>query len=68
MGLMVGASILGLLILYVGVENHDTFFVLAELSHFVGLGVLIYSLVTKRNCGGLSLRSQELTALFLAIR
>lgn len=50
------------------IEDHDSLFVASEGVHFVGIGVLAYKIIRKRNCGGLSLRTQELTALFLAIR
>ena len=41
---------------------------LAEAVHFGGIAVLAYKLVRKRNCGGLSLQTQILTAAFLGIR
>ena len=41
---------------------------LAEAVHFAGIAVLAYKLVRKRNCGGLSLQTQILTAAFLGIR
>lgn len=44
-----------LVILWRTVEDHDTLFVLAEASHFVGLGVLLYKLNTKQSCTGASL-------------
>ena len=57
-----------LLTLWFVIEDHDTLFVLSESVHFLGIGVLAYKLVRKRNSGGLSLRTQELTALFLLVR
>ncbi|XP_044492151.1 ER lumen protein-retaining receptor erd-2.2-like isoform X2 [Mangifera indica] len=50
------------------VKNHDYFFIASEAIHAVGIIVLIYKLKTTKTCSGLSLRSQELTALFLAVR
>ena len=92
------------------IEDHDNLFVMAEVVHFLGIGLLAYKLTKKKNAGGalqharilvgppmhehsyesritaapcasmagsiynwmvragLSLRTQELTALFLAIR
>jgi len=57
-----------LLTLWFVVEDHDTLFVLSESVHFIGIGVLAYKLIRKRNSGGLSLRTQELTAIFLLVR
>ncbi|CAL5224074.1 g6699 [Coccomyxa viridis] len=62
-----GAAFL-LFLLWLVIEDHDNLFIMAEVVHFLGIGVLIYKLWTKKNAGGLSLRSQELTALFLAVR
>ncbi|XP_044502773.1 ER lumen protein-retaining receptor erd-2.2-like isoform X1 [Mangifera indica] len=50
------------------VKNHEFFFIASEATHAAGIIVLIYKLTTKKTCSGLSLRSQELTALFLAVR
>ena len=41
-----------LLLLWFVVEDHDTLFVLSEAVHFVGIGLLAYKLLKKRNCGG----------------
>ncbi|GAB4822734.1 hypothetical protein N2152v2_009780 [Parachlorella kessleri] len=57
-----------LLLLWFVVEDHDTLFILSESVHFLGIGVLAYKLLTKKNCSGLSLRTQELTAVFLLVR
>lgn len=50
------------------VDDHDNLFVAAEAVHAFGICVLIYKLTKERTCAGLSLKSQELTALFLAVR
>ncbi|CAA6673492.1 unnamed protein product [Spirodela intermedia] len=50
------------------VHDHDNLFVAAEACHSIGISVLIYKLTKERTCAGLSLKSQELTALFLAVR
>ncbi|GKU86005.1 hypothetical protein SLEP1_g594 [Rubroshorea leprosula] len=50
------------------VRDHGSFFVASEAIHALGILVLIYKLSTKRTCSGLSLRSQEVTAIFLAVR
>eukprot|EP00884_Botryococcus_braunii_P004352 jgi/Botrbrau1/13918/Bobra.136_2s0010.1 len=63
----IGALLL-LLLLWLVIEDHDNLFVMAEVVHFLGIALLVYKLVSKRNCGGLSLQSQYLTAIFLAVR
>ncbi|KAL3621313.1 hypothetical protein CASFOL_036225 [Castilleja foliolosa] len=64
------------------VHDHDNLFVAAEAVHSIGILVLIYKLMKERTCAGtlmgsmsliyvmagLSLKSQELTAIFLAVR
>ncbi|PWZ39369.1 hypothetical protein Zm00014a_032641 [Zea mays] len=50
------------------VHDHDNLFVAAEAAHALGIGVLIYKLTKEKTCAGLSLKSQDLTALFLAVR
>ncbi|RAL43409.1 unnamed protein product [Cuscuta campestris] len=61
-------ALAALLALSRSVKDRNQFFVAAEAIHFAGILVLIYKLIRKKSCSGLSLRSQELTALFLAIR
>ncbi|KAL0389876.1 UNVERIFIED_CONTAM: hypothetical protein Scaly_0344700 [Sesamum calycinum] len=60
------------------VHDHNQFFVVSEAVHFAGILVLIYKLTTRRlalvlileqiEFSGLSLKTQELTAIFLAAR
>lgn len=50
------------------VHDHDNLFVAAEAIHSIGIIVLIYKLTKEKTCAGLSLKSQELTAIFLAVR
>ncbi|CAL5402231.1 unnamed protein product [Camellia sinensis] len=50
------------------VHDHDNLFVAAEAVHSAGICVLIYKLTKEKTCAGLSLKSQELTAIFLAVR
>ncbi|XP_016450026.2 uncharacterized protein LOC107774883 [Nicotiana tabacum] len=50
------------------IHEHNHFFVLAEFAHFVGILVLIYKLSTLKTCSGLSLKTQQLTAIFLFVR
>ena len=83
-----------LFLMWLVIEDHDNLFIMAELVHFAGIGMLLYKLFSKKNAGGmesyhscsncnlpnaawshtdfrdpgLSLRSQELSALFLGIR
>ncbi|KAF6261315.1 hypothetical protein COO60DRAFT_1636898 [Scenedesmus sp. NREL 46B-D3] len=57
-----------LLILWRTIEDHDTLFVLAEVAHFVGIGLLAFKMYSKRSAAGLSAQTQILTTLFLVIR
>ncbi|KAL1816915.1 hypothetical protein DCAR_0521326 [Daucus carota subsp. sativus] len=66
MGIMVVISALVGLRMFV--KDHNHFFVASEAIHAAGILVLIFKLATKRNCSGLSLKTQELTALFTALR
>ncbi|XP_042391492.1 ER lumen protein-retaining receptor erd-2.2-like isoform X2 [Zingiber officinale] len=66
--LSVVAGIAALVFLRFIVYDHDNLFVAAEAVHAVGISVLIYKLTKERTCAGLSLKSQDLTALFLAAR
>jgi len=50
------------------VHDHDNLFVAAEAIHALGIAVLIYKLTKEKTCAGLSLKSQELTAMFLGVR
>ncbi|KAK2662748.1 hypothetical protein Ddye_001322 [Dipteronia dyeriana] len=50
------------------VKNRDYFFIASEAVHAAGIIILIYKLTTKKTCSGLSLKTQELTAIFLAVR
>ncbi|PSC76101.1 ER lumen -retaining receptor [Micractinium conductrix] len=66
--LSIVGGVLALLLLWFVVEDHDTLFILSESVHFLGIGLLAYKLIKKRAAGGLSLRTQELTAAFLLVR
>lgn len=50
------------------VKDSNHFFVASEAIHAAGILVLIYKLTTQKTCSGLSLRMQELTAIFLGVR
>ena len=65
---LVFGCVVVLLFLKLVVEDHDTLFLMAESVHFVGIGFLGHKLVREKNCTGLSLISQDLTAVFLTIR
>ncbi|KAF6140147.1 hypothetical protein GIB67_028953 [Kingdonia uniflora] len=66
MGLVFAICSLGAMEYFV--NDYYNFFIASELIHAVGIMVLVYKLTTKRNCSGLSLKSQEITAIFLAAR
>ncbi|KAL3367461.1 hypothetical protein AABB24_011945, partial [Solanum stoloniferum] len=66
LGLITAISLLVTLKLVV--HDHNLFFVIAEAIHLIGLLVLIYKLTTLKTCSGLSLKTQVLTAIFLAVR
>ncbi|KAJ8447909.1 hypothetical protein Cgig2_012044 [Carnegiea gigantea] len=62
------AALISLVCLRVFVRDRNHFFVASEAIHTTGIFVLIYKLTTKKSCSGLSLKSQELTAIFLTAR
>ncbi|CAN0906302.1 ER lumen protein-retaining receptor erd-2.1 [Linum grandiflorum] len=62
------SAIVALVFLRMIVHDHDNLFVASEAVHSIGISVLIYKLMKEKTCAGLSLKSQELTALFLAVR
>ncbi|EEF52720.1 ER lumen protein retaining receptor, putative [Ricinus communis] len=66
--LAVVSGMAALVFLRMVVHDHDNLFVAAEAVHAVGISVLIYKLMKEKTCAGLSLKSQELTAIFLAAR
>ncbi|XP_015892366.3 uncharacterized protein LOC107426644 [Ziziphus jujuba] len=57
-----------LVALRITIKDHKYFYVASEAIHAAGIIVLIYKLTTQKTCSGLSLKSQELTAMFLAVR
>eukprot|EP00271_Cylindrocystis_brebissonii_P018990 TRINITY_DN557_c0_g1_i1.p1 TRINITY_DN557_c0_g1~~TRINITY_DN557_c0_g1_i1.p1 ORF type:complete len:275 (-),score=40.98 TRINITY_DN557_c0_g1_i1:352-1176(-) len=61
-------GILALVFLRFIIVDHDNLFIAAEATHAVGIAVLIYKLLKEKTCAGLSLKSQELTAIFLSVR
>lgn len=63
---MLGCTML--LILWKTIKDHNTLFILSELAHFIGIGILAYKLQQKKSVAGLSLQSQILTFVFLLVR
>ncbi|KAE8725584.1 Detected protein of confused Function [Hibiscus syriacus] len=66
--LAVVSGMAALVLLRFIVHDHDNLFVAAEAVHSLGISVLIYKLTKEKTCAGLSLKTQELTAIFLAVR
>ncbi|KAL8257941.1 hypothetical protein R6Q59_029982 [Mikania micrantha] len=62
------SAIAALVVIRLVVYDHDNLFIAAEAVHALGISVLIFKLATEKTCAGLSLKSQELTAIFLAAR
>ncbi|KAH9623880.1 hypothetical protein KSS87_007526 [Heliosperma pusillum] len=62
------SAIAALVLLWSIVHDHENLFVAAEAVHAIGIVVLLFKLAKEKSCAGLSLKSQELTAMFLAIR
>ncbi|KAJ7950486.1 ER lumen protein retaining receptor family protein [Quillaja saponaria] len=50
------------------VKDHDHFYIASEAVHLAGIMVLFFKLTTRKTCSGLSLKTQELTAIFLTAR
>ncbi|KAI4356352.1 hypothetical protein L6164_000381 [Bauhinia variegata] len=50
------------------IEDHIYYFLASDVAHIIGIIVLLYKLVTKKTCSGISLKTQELTALFLGLK
>ncbi|KAL0760416.1 hypothetical protein Bca101_076566 [Brassica carinata] len=57
-----------LVFLRVIVHDNEYLFLASEAVHATGISVLIYKLTKERTCAGLSLKTQELTALYLGVR
>ncbi|KAK3029014.1 hypothetical protein RJ639_040066 [Escallonia herrerae] len=66
--LAVVTGMVALVLLRAIVHDHDNLYIAAEAVHSIGIAVLIYKLTKEKTCAGLSLKSQELTAIFLAVR
>jgi ER lumen protein retaining receptor len=61
-------AIFALILFYFIIEDHDTLFIMSEIIHFIGITIMGYKLIKQRTSSGLSLGSQELTAVFLLMR
>ncbi|XP_020224417.1 ER lumen protein-retaining receptor [Cajanus cajan] len=61
-------GVCALVALKLTIMNHNCFFIVSEAIHAAGIIALIYKLFALKTCSGLSLITQELTALFLAAR
>lgn len=61
-------AVFALVALKLTITNHYYFFIASETVHVAGIIALIYKLFALKTCTGLSLKTQELTALFLAAR
>ncbi|XP_021736931.1 putative ER lumen protein-retaining receptor C28H8.4 [Chenopodium quinoa] len=62
------AAFIFLILLKLFVRNYTYFYIAAQLAHSIGILVLIYKLTITKTCSGLSVKTQELTAIFLTIR
>ena len=62
------AMIFSIFIIKNFVANYNNLFIASEFVHAAGIIVLIYKLTTLKSCTGLSLQTQELTAIVLAVR
>ncbi|XP_010696256.2 ER lumen protein-retaining receptor [Beta vulgaris subsp. vulgaris] len=62
------ATLVLLVLLRAFVKKHSHFFVATQVAHSAGLLILIYKLTVTKTCSGLSLKTQELTVIFLIIR
>ncbi|CAO2839962.1 unnamed protein product [Amaranthus hypochondriacus] len=62
------SAIVILIVLRLMWKTQTYFFVSSQIAHFAALLLLIYKLTINKTCSGLSLKTQELTAIFLLIR
>ena len=49
-------------------QYYDDLYYIAEFVHICGMGLLMLKLKKQKNCAGVSLKMQELTAIFLMVR
>ncbi|CAJ1949541.1 unnamed protein product [Sphenostylis stenocarpa] len=61
-------AVSALVALKLTITNNYYYFIAAETIHVAGIIALIYKLFALKTCSGLSLKTQELTAIFVAAR
>ncbi|KAF1868445.1 hypothetical protein Lal_00008252 [Lupinus albus] len=61
-------ALFALVILDIIVKDKSYFFVVSEAVYIIGTIVLLYKLFRQKSCSGVSLKTQELMAIFLAAR
>ncbi|KAE9600067.1 putative ER lumen protein retaining receptor [Lupinus albus] len=57
-----------LLFIKMVVHNYHNLFFASEAVHTLGISILIFKLIKHKTCSGLSLKSQELTAMFISVK
>ncbi|KAH9603678.1 hypothetical protein KSS87_009254 [Heliosperma pusillum] len=60
-------ALVSLVLLKLFVKNHAYFYVAAQTSHALSVLILVYKLTISKTCAGLSLKTQELTAIHLTL-
>ncbi|XP_020224835.1 ER lumen protein-retaining receptor erd-2.2-like [Cajanus cajan] len=61
-------AVCAIVVIRLSMQNFYFFFIASEVVHAVGIIVLAYKLFALKTCSGLSLITQELTAIYLAAR
>ncbi|KAL9228343.1 hypothetical protein vseg_003935 [Gypsophila vaccaria] len=61
------AALVSLVLLKLFVKNRAHFYVAAQLAHSLSIFILVFKLTFSKTCAGLSLKSQELTAIHLGL-
>ncbi|KAI4340318.1 hypothetical protein MLD38_025168 [Melastoma candidum] len=62
------ASLVMIVVMRFTVNNSSHFYLLSESCHAAGILLLIRKLMSQKSCSGLSVKTQELTAIFLVAR
>lgn len=62
------AALILLVILKFSVKGQNNMFIFTQIAHSAGILVLTYKLSVTKTCSGLSLKTQELTAIYLIMR
>ncbi|KAK9671643.1 hypothetical protein RND81_12G044400 [Saponaria officinalis] len=66
-GLGAVVAVVSLILLKLFVKNHAHFYIAAQFAHAASILILVFKLSFSKTCAGLSLKSQELTAIHLAL-